>query len=304
MTTIIPLRDRQAHLPVQGRIRIGIQSDGRPKAIDTFRFTSSDEESITQLAVLYGGQVRVWNEQFEVISEASTINVVLPPDPLGNTPRYELWSAGGRQRACDGEECIVAGEDDYEAVPCICDRKQVLECKLQTRLSVILPEVNFNGVWMFASGGFNVAEQIPAMVQIVLMSQARGLIRAQLVNEAFTKKTPKGTRHYRVVALRPNAPFEELESGQPKMLALPKALDDDVIEAELVETTSVLDLTADQMGALSLRASSGRTADHFALNDEEDERLNKALTALEEGTVYFAGIKADGQADLRSTKEQ
>src|SRR5690625_704990 len=105
---IIDLQRRIAEI---GRIRIGqqVESKGgrsRPAKLDTFRLTSNDPQRIKQAAEVYGGQPREWqspaDKAFEVVTEATALDVMVPPSDMAFSQHYELWSAGGCQRRCDG----------------------------------------------------------------------------------------------------------------------------------------------------------------------------------------------------------
>ena len=109
--SMTPLASIERRAPEAGRIRTGIKSGRAMKSIDTFRFTSPHKEAIEELARIYGGEAKPWNEptanknQYEVITKASSIEVFLQPGGL--TTHYEMWSGGGCQRRCDGEMCEV-----------------------------------------------------------------------------------------------------------------------------------------------------------------------------------------------------
>jgi hypothetical protein len=273
--SIVPVTQMARRLPQAGRIRIGVKAKGQngkeaPRSIDTFRFTSADRTALDQVAAIYGGIVKPWADplaapgQFEVITEASEIRVALPPDPLGGSPNYELWGKGGRARNCDGETCemLVAAQDgiDQQICPCICWANNVRECSLITRLSVLLPEIRFIGVWRLDSKSDAAAHELPGMVELVQSLQARGIVRAILRIESRRQAVAGKTRQYKVPVLglddsvealaagmaslgslgaSSSAPVAELGSGEvaadpPQQASSP---DDEVIDAELVEMT-------------------------------------------------------------------
>lgn len=266
---VVPIANLARRIPEAGRIRTGVKSGRAMKAIETFRFTSSDRTAIEQVAERYGGEPRAWKDaptpgQWEVITEASEIRVVLPPDPLGGTPIYELWSGGGCQRRCDGETCqvIVQGPDGAEPdeVPCMCSAKEEMACTPHTRLSVILPDVRFAGTWRYESAkSWNVAQEMPGMVELIQSLQARGLTRAVLAIEHRKSVAGGQTRRFTVPKLRVDETLDALAAGAAQVGSLPSAaagelpaperpveapqelpgpaydLDDEVVEAELVE---------------------------------------------------------------------
>ena len=67
-----------------GRLRIGQQVQAangkmRPSRLDTFRFTTGSRTTADAIAALYGGEVRQWEREFEVITGKSEIGVTVPP---------------------------------------------------------------------------------------------------------------------------------------------------------------------------------------------------------------------------------
>ena len=101
----IQLRNRKL-----GEIRMGEQvptSGGktRPAKLEHFRFTTGEHDLAQDLAELYGGEPRPWkghDGKWEVYSQVSEINVMIPWHPLESITWYEHWTAGGLQRRCDG----------------------------------------------------------------------------------------------------------------------------------------------------------------------------------------------------------
>ncbi|MBU6430681.1 MAG: hypothetical protein KGR26_16805, partial [Cyanobacteria bacterium REEB65] len=187
------LADKQHRLPEQGRIRLGRQVQGttktgkqytRPDKLTTLRFTSPNRDSIEQLARLYGGTVDPWQDEHEVVTDAPEVPIVLPTgDPLGNTPIYELWNRGGLARRCDGETVTCpkrVSDDEVEMAvePCLCNARQLAECKVTVRLSVILPEVPFGGTWRVETHSWNAADELPGMVEAIRAFSQRGFVRA------------------------------------------------------------------------------------------------------------------------------
>jgi hypothetical protein len=263
MRAIVPISNMQRRLPEAGRLRTGVRAGKAAKAIPTWRITSHDEEAVGQVAAIYGGTPRPWKDaptpgQFEVITEAAELRIVLPPDPLGNTPVYESWSAGGCQRRCDGLTCQTptTGPDGTEMteVPCMCSAKGEMVCTPHTRLSVILPDVRFGGTWRYESStSWNVAQEIPGMVDLIQSLQERGLSRALLGIEHRRSVVGGKTRRFTIPVLRVADSMDGLLAGSARVGALPSAevdqpiaaieaaptrppdLDDEVVDGELVD---------------------------------------------------------------------
>lgn len=225
--SVTPIRSLARRLPEAGRIRTGVKSGKAMKAIPEFRFTSHDEQALHQVADIYGGEVRPWSDpkanagQFELITKASEIKVVLPPDPLGGTPIYELWGGGGCDRRCDGvaAEVMQQGAEGPEpvSVPCICDANGVGECKVVTRLSVILPEVRFGGVWRLDTKSWNAAQELPGMVDIIQELQSQGLAYASLTLAHRQSLRGGQRRKFILPVLSLPASIEQLAAGAAQL---------------------------------------------------------------------------------------
>lgn len=274
MSNITPIREL-GNLPEAGRIRTGVKQGRGMKALDTFRFTSVDKDAIGELAALYGGSVKAWHDdranppnQWEVISEADTIEVAVQPGSVD--VYYEVWSAGGLQRRCDGEEVSVwiKRQDDIERKeqPCICGQQGLLECKLKTRVALIFPSINFSGTWRYESSGRTVANTVPGMLAIVeALQSTRGLlpIEMSIVKQEMVKAGQK--RKFSIVQFRSKVSVDQMLAGSgtyqaqvgpgtttmaPALPSAPTVVvdriedepfiysapgDDDIAEAELVE---------------------------------------------------------------------
>ena len=148
-----PVVDLQRRLRELGRIRMGeqrVSSRGKsyPAALDRFRFTSPSRGILDGMVATVGGQVREWQDapgeapQWELYSDASEIVAACPPVEEPYSQWYELWSAAGCQRRCNGERATVAVQQGDQVVmrerSCLCNPDE-RECKLTTRASVILP---------------------------------------------------------------------------------------------------------------------------------------------------------------------
>lgn len=227
---IVPIANLSRRIPEAGRIRTGVKAGKAMRALPHFRFTSHDEEALGQIAAMYGGTVKPWSDpkaaagQFEVITEAAEIRVVLPPDPLGGTPVYELWGGGGCERRCDGltAQVLQRGEDGLEQVdvPCMCDAAGEMSCRVITRLSVILPEVRFAGVWRLDTKSWNAAQELPGMVDMVQTMQGQGLAYATLALKHRRSVQAGKTNKFITPMLGIPASIEQLAAGGSRLTSI------------------------------------------------------------------------------------
>ena len=221
----VPIASLGRRLPELGRIKDGVKvaGKGQPKAIDTLRFTSQDPKALEQVAVELGGEVVPYKDPkstdtHELITPVAETRVILPPDPLGGTPMYELYSGGGRERWCDGVTCEQwrkgpDGPEPFE-VDCLCAKAGELTCRPTIHLSVILPFTRLGGTWRWTTHSQNAAQELPAMVDAIQSMQAKGLTRGVLRVDSRTQTIAGVTRHFKVPVLGVDATADELAAGQ------------------------------------------------------------------------------------------
>lgn len=313
-------------LPQAGRIRIGAKdakAKGGRRAINTFRFTSGDDELLRPVAERYGGEIRAWKEpksgdRWELTTNADKINVILPPNPM--TESYELWSGSkGLERRCDGELCELATEGPSGAelteVPCICDRKGRLECTYKLRLSVMLPDVASIGTWRLDTSSDHARKEIPGVVQVIeMIDQGRGLFHAVLRLE---QRTAPGKR-FNVPVLDTGVNVEALLAGETRLDVLPSAptgghatpalgsgaaevearppglpsaapsIDDEIIDGVVVDE-AMPDPTALKMWVESLSAKDKNRALRCAREIAEEESLPvpTSLAACDDALLFY-----------------
>jgi hypothetical protein len=147
------------------------------------------------------------------------------------TAPYELWSAAGCQRRCDGET------ETLKQQPCVCpadkDRRTELAktgsaCKPITRLNVMLPDLPDLGVWLLSSTGWNAATELGGAAEVLAAARDRGvIIPATLrLEQRETRKVGEATKKYAVPVLEIGATLRqmtELASGQGIAASLPPA---------------------------------------------------------------------------------
>lgn len=256
---IEPLGSDDHRLPQAGRIRLG-RKGGRQgrQAINKFRLTSQVADFLKPVAELYGGQVKPWADpkspdRFELYTDATELNVVLPPGAL--TESYELWTGDvGLMRRCDGKLCdlTVPTEDGYDLqqVSCICRRTGEEKCTYKLRLSVLLPEVESLGTWRVDTSSRHARAEIPGMVKAIEALGGSAFTKAVLRLE---QRTAPGKR-FNVPVLDVRSTIGALVAGDQRLGVLPgqgrvdapalgpgapplsfDATDDEIVEAEIVE---------------------------------------------------------------------
>lgn len=219
----MPIITLQRQMREIGRIRTGqtVVTNGkrRPAKLERFRLTSRSREVIEAAAAVYGGKPQAWNDQWEVFTEADTMDIVLRPgQPIDQW--YELWSGGGCVRRCNGEVDILSdapcgsapstidtgnGKRTIPACPRDpADRRDVaaagMACKPTTRLSVILPAIPDLGSWRLESHGYYAAVELAGTVSV--LAQADRLLPARLrLEQRETKRIGRPVNRYAVPVL-------------------------------------------------------------------------------------------------------
>jgi len=310
----IVLQRRHAEL---GRIRLGEKipvgnaGKSRPAKLETFRFTSPSEGYIKDLAELYGGEAREWDNngkpEWEVYSEAKSIPVIAVRG--GMSQWLEHWSGGGCQRRCDGEREILSDS------PCICaseNRERV--CKPTTRLSVMLPELEAIGVWRLESHGWNAAAEIPAVAELAqfvgdLVPAILHLVERRSVKDGKTSRfvvpvldLQIGTARLKEIVAAKSGTGEITGVGeQPAIGAAPAPAAPDYL-AELTKAVSVDDCTliwrtAGQAGHLTDELKAAITAKAASITAANFETPGSAPEAPSPNEGADPGSDAGPDAD-------
>ena len=178
---------------------MGDSKSGHPKALSSWRLTSPSKNVLEAAARIYGGEVQPWvndkvKGQWELYTKRNEIPFVVSPIPLSST--YEVWTAGGCQRRCDGEH------DSIRDVACTCD-PEARQCVLTTRLSIFLVDLPELGVFRLETHGYNAAVELPDAADMLLRAANNGeYIPAVLAIEQRSRIVDGKTKRFAVPAIR------------------------------------------------------------------------------------------------------
>lgn len=185
--------DLQRNVRQVGRIRLGEVKNGRPQKLTTFRLSSIQRGPIDRAAELYGGTVAEMrndrsDDQWEVVTNTDSIPVVIPP--TNHLDQWlELWGGAGCERRCDGREAIVMAGRPTTGTPCVCDPDN-RECRVTTRLWVVLPELEALGVWRIESHSYYAATELAGAADLCAVATQQGFaVPARLTLEQRTRRT-------------------------------------------------------------------------------------------------------------------
>ncbi|MER5559653.1 hypothetical protein ABT071_13710 [Streptomyces sp. NPDC002506] len=271
----MPILDLQRRMRQLGEIRIGhvvagTSKDGRaytrPAKLNHFRFTSPSRAILTEVAALYGGEVKPWTpanggpSEFEVYSTSNRLPVLIPPrDAVSQW--YELYAGSKCQRRCDGET------EHKSDRPCMCnpDKRQ---CSITTRVNVMLRDVPALGQWLLVSKGYHAAVTLPPAAE--LLAQAGGYVAGWLGMEEKTAVVDDKPARFMVPTLDVEITPAALMAGQitgdraavasgPERVAITGGRPDYAALAAVAKT-------ADDVAALWKRAVDERHMDHALAN--------------------------------------
>ncbi|GAA3958382.1 hypothetical protein GCM10023085_46010 [Actinomadura viridis] len=235
----MPLLDIQRRGQQIGRLRIGQQVPSkqdpnkmRPARLDTFRFTTQSRVAADAIAELYGGTVKDWNNEFEVITGRDTIGVTVPPRDQVVSQWYEMWSKGGCSRRCDsqieqisGGPCQCPHADDpndlsqIEAAAKERARLAALNppqaCKAITRISVMIPDLPGLGVFRLDTHSYYAAVEIGDAAALMQAARDQGVFLPAVLRIEHRQRVARGrTKKFPVPVLEVMATFRQIASGQ------------------------------------------------------------------------------------------
>lgn len=275
----LPILTLQKRMHEAGRIRIGVQvptksGKTRPDKLDTFRFSSSDRTKIEHLAQLFGGQPKPWRngvlDQYDVVTDATTIDVIVPPTDMAFTQYLELWSGGGCQRRCDGARETLSDQ------PCMCDPDpEQRDCKPTTRLSLMVAQVQGMGLWRIETHGWYAASELAGSVELIQSAAGRGhLLPATLRLDKRTVTRPgQPRRDFAVPVLDVKLPLAQIAQATAGALGSGMAANGHSLPgasvAELEERTSSEPVPFTPVPASAPTRDRGTVADQVAKHQEQ-----------------------------------
>jgi len=232
----MPILDVQRRGQQIGRLRIGqqVRTDSgkmRPARLDTFRFTTASKTTADAIAALFGGTVRDWEGQYEVITGKSEIGVTVPPRDQVVSQWYEMWTKGGCQRRCDSQTEKLSGKpclcphaedpgDDDEVARAAHERAMLAAknppqaCKLVTRISVMIPDLPGLGVFRLDSGSYYAATEIGDSAELMQMARDKGVFLPAILRIEQRSRVAGGTtKKFPVPVLEVLATFRDIATG-------------------------------------------------------------------------------------------
>lgn len=223
----MPIIALQRRLVPVGRIRMGEKKTARngkkyPAKLDTWRLTSADPARLRAVAEVYGGNVRPWEEQHEVYTEAKALDIVVIPGQAVSQ-HMELWGQRPDRgddkprpvvclRRCDGVTELLTDR------PCICATEpgDDTACKPVTHLMVMLPKIAGIGTWRVTTRGNNAAAELLGTAEILEQLTAAGeLVPARLRLDQRTSVNPDTgvTNHFVVPVIDIDIALNDVFSG-------------------------------------------------------------------------------------------
>ncbi len=185
---------------IVGRVRSGAQIQGRPVALQEWRFTTGDPEVAQAVADKYGGTPEEWvtttEETLEVMTTASSLPVVL----TAIQSEFVLWGRGNTPiRSCDG-----AVQKDDACSDCVCpsdvrEHKEAARagsaCQPSVRATFRLADLPDLGLWRFNSASWQLAGEVNAAEESLAAAggEAEGVLRLELVE--YTTKAGRNVSY-------------------------------------------------------------------------------------------------------------
>lgn len=181
----------------------------------------------------------------------------------------------------------VRGSDEMMEQPCVCIQQGVRECSPKTRVSVLIPNIDFSGVWRYETGSEQAARTTRPMMAIIdKLRNGDELLPVKMVLEQRKEVKNGQTRHYSLVTWHLPVTMDQMLGGSagykpqieaPQSEALPvgegepeptpadtlpepdEPGDEDIVDAEIVEEDDVPATGMSRQEAMALAREQGKT---------------------------------------------
>ena len=184
---------------IVGRVRSGAQINGRPVALQEWRFTTGDPDVAQAVADKYGGSPQDWptttEESLEVMSTVGSLPVIL----TAIQSEFVLWGRNSVIRSCDGS---VQKDDACTGCVCPSDVKEHKEAaragtagQPSVRATFRLADMPDLGLWRFNSASWQLAGEVNAAEEALAAAggQSEGVLRLELVE--YTTKAGRNVSY-------------------------------------------------------------------------------------------------------------
>lgn len=238
----MPILDIQRRGQQIGRLRLGQKvatgkrdKNGneimRPARLDTWRITTGSRYQADAISARFGGEVRSWEREFEVITDTNRLPVTVPPRDEVVSQWYEMWNKGGAIRRCNSQREQIGGgpclcphaEDPGNADECAVaalERSRLATmnppqaCKLITRVNVMIPDLPGLGVFRLDTNSYYAAVEIGDTARLMQVARDRGVfLPAEFRIEQRQRVAGGQTKKFPVPVLEVLTTFRDLATG-------------------------------------------------------------------------------------------
>lgn len=214
----------------RGTIRGGELVNGKPTKRETWLLTSPDDAVLKAMpfdgeVLPYSAQGEKSNDRWQLDTGTDVLRVKMSAYGSPLTQRYELYGSGGLVRDCDGINVKTVDPETGEMIEqtCLCSDER-RDCKLASRLSVILADAATFGSWLLTTGSENAAYELTFAVNMLMEAERVGATVPailRLEQRTIKKQGEKFPRRFAVPVLDADPiAIRALESGAPERLAL------------------------------------------------------------------------------------
>jgi hypothetical protein len=250
----------QQRLVEVGRIRMGEKRTSQsgkqyPAKLATWRLTSPDRQRLDAVAALYGGTVRAWEDQHEIITDSDALDIALIPGQA-LSQHLEHWGQEKPKgpvlclRRCDGERELLKDR------PCPCQVEAGddgdLLCKPTTHLMVMLRRVAGIGSWRLSTRGWYAAQELLGTAGLLEQLTARGqLVPARLRLDQRTVTKADGNKNFVVPTIDIDVALDDVFGGQALGVGGSRPLPDNspMLEIEPARSAPFTPVPVEQLAA-------------------------------------------------------